>query len=126
MHIIKITNPNTGRQVTARAWSIQPRTIVDAIKDGRVKDSRDLSWQLLSDDESYAAMRAEQYGDDAGSNFALGIFENALDWRLGGAVYNFINSCIRHRRMLPKPFQVAVTRAGDVFIVGATGKVYTI
>lgn len=118
-----IINPNTGRTNEVRAWAVNPRAVYDKLRSGEFLDARDISWALLSDDESIQEMQEEECGDEAVRNFGLSVFENALDWGLGLAVLNFIRMFIR-KKALPKPFEVAVNRSGDVFIIGASGHLY--
>lgn len=124
MQVVKITNPHSGRNVSARVWTIEPRPFIEAVKEG--KSVRDISWELLSDNEAYCTMEAEAQGDEARSNFALSIFENALDWRLGQAALRYINIAIKAHRKLPKPFKVACTRSGDIFIIQNSGNTYMV
>jgi len=119
MHTLQIVNPGTGRKCSVRAWNIDPHAILEDLKAGR--GSREISWTLL--EESTDDMAAEMDGDCSANNFSLSVFENALDLRLGGAVIWFLNLARQHHK-LPKPFQVAVNRAGDVFIIGSTSRVY--
>lgn len=124
MQTLTIINPKTDRQNIVRAWLINPREVVNRIKAGQYRSARDISLALLSDDESIQLMERTQYGDYSRNNFALSIFENALDWRLGLAVLDLIDACIRQYRRLPKPFYVAVNRSGDVFLINKeTGRV---
>ena len=122
MYHTEIRNPRTGRINRVRAWQIAPRAVVDACKAGAT--ARDISWSLLSDEQAYQEMKDTEYGDDGGSNFALGIFENALDFTLGMAVVWMIRLFISQRQKLPAPFSVVATRKGDVFCVGISGTVY--
>lgn len=123
MYHTTITNPKTKRRNQVRAWPINPKAVMAKFKGDEWQSAKDISFALLDDDESIQEMRDEKYGDCAARNFALSIFENALDWRLGIAVLDILKACLAKRRM-PKPFSVAVNRAGDVFIIGASGKVY--
>ena len=113
----------TNRRNQVRAWPVNPRAVMAKLKSGEWQSAKDISFALLDDDESIQEMQNEEYGDSAQSNFALNIFENALDWTLGLAVINMLKACAAKGKW-PKPFSVAVNRAGDVFIIGASEKVY--
>lgn len=123
MYYTQITNPKTGRVNRVKAWHINPRAVMDAVKAGA--EATDISWRLLSDDQSLQELRETAY-EEEGSNFALSIFEGALDWSLGLAVVRFIHMFIKEKQALPKPFSVVATRKGDVFCVGASGHVYQV
>lgn len=122
MQTTTITAPNTGRQLRVRAWQVEPRKLAEAVTSGQ--SARDISWALLSDDEAFGEMRAEQHGDEASRNFALSIFENALDFRLGSAALSYVQTALRQFGRYPKPFTLAIDRRGDIYIVGAGGRVY--
>lgn len=124
MPIMTITNPKTGRSNTVRAWNIDPKQVLADLRSGRTKSAKDLSWRLLSEKESADDIEesVEAPGDCARTNYALGIFEYALDWALGLVVLNFIRSAVRVKK-LPKPFKVAANRKGDVFIITNSGRV---
>lgn len=113
-----IVNPKTNRTNNVRCWKIEPRQAISELGQLGVKA---YSWKLLEEPEAVEDMEAEQYGDQASNNFALSVFENALDWRLGLAVHNFIRGFVKLRK-LPKPFDVAVNHKGDIFIVTGVTK----
>ena len=121
MHTLTITNPKTNRKNICRAWRIDPRKVICAFNTKRFRTAKDLSWALLSDDESVADMEATQYGDAAECNFALSIFETALDWTLGLAVLRLIESCPKGKIL--KPFTLCANRNGDVFYLFQSGKI---
>ena len=123
MYTKTITNPKTGRQCVVRCWEITPRAVLEKFKSKQWQTAKDVSYALLDDDASIQTMRAEDGGNRASNNFALSVFENALDWGLGLAVVRYIDSIIARYHKLPKPFEVVVNRAGDVFIVTATGRI---
>lgn len=123
MYHTTITNPKTNRCNQVRAWPIDPQAVAAKFTNGEWQSAKDVSAALLNDDGSIQEMQDEEYGDCAATNFALSIFENALDWTLGIAVINMLKACAAKGKW-PKPFSVAVNRAGDVFIIGASGKVY--
>ncbi len=116
-----IVNPETGRTNRVRCWRLNPRAAYEDLKANGVKA---FSWKLLSDDQSIQLMEDQEAGDSADTNWSLHIFENALDWALGIRVANFIDLFITHRKALPAPFEVAVNRKGDIFIIGKSGKIY--
>lgn len=122
MKTSSIVNPKTGKQNQVKTWNIIPRTILDMMKAGTIKSAKDLSWLLLNDDESIQAMQDQMSGDAAESNFALAVFEQALDYALGIHVLSYIRNAVKIGK-LPKPFQVAVNRKGDVFIITASGQI---
>jgi hypothetical protein len=123
MKHLTITNPRTNRKNRVVAWDIQPREVLGMVQSGQIGSAQDLSWMLLSDDESIEKMQEEEYGDSAENNFPLRVFETALDWGLGLTVLNFIYGAVADGKM-PRPFQVAANRQGDVFIITASGKVF--
>lgn len=123
MRTMTIDNPKTGRQNKVRSWDIEPRKVFAFFREDENRSARDLSFLLLGDDKAMSTMEREAGGEDSRSNFALSMFENALDWRLGLAVVNYLKGFAVRGRM-PKPFQVACNRGGDVFIIGASGKLY--
>lgn len=123
MYQTTIINPKTNRSNKAVAWKIEPRKIVDDLKAGKIKSAKDISWSLLNDDQSYELMEETQYGDSNRNNFALSVFENALDWGLGITVLNYITSVVKQHKAMPKPFEVIANRSGDVFIRTFSGKV---
>ena len=116
-----IIRPDTKRKVHLKTWKIEPRTILDFLKD-KDKSARDISWLLLNDDQSIQVIE-NQDGDQASNNFALAIFEQALDWRLGLAVIAIIRSTLKEFGKLPKPFEIGVTRSGTIFAILHTGTV---
>lgn len=117
-----ITNPKTGREVKVRAWRVEPRVVLAKLRSGEWSTARDISWGLLADPQAACLIERTDGGDSAENNFALNIFENALDWSLGLKVLTFIQACQRIGKM-PKPFDVLATRQGHVFIATATGRV---
>lgn len=116
MHIETVKNPVTGRDNRMKVWTIRGRTIVDALLSDNPPTAKDISWSLLSDDGCYEEMLATEYGDTSESNFALSIFEDALDWTLGLAVIGFVRDCIQEWKKYPKTFDVLVNHKGQVFI----------
>lgn len=123
MYHKEITNPRTGRKITLKTWKIEPRTILDLLKQKKIESGRDLSFMLLNDEESIETMQDQEHGDNSENNFALSIFENALDWRLGMTVLNFIRGVVKKYRKLPKPFEIGVTRKGDIFLILNSGRI---
>ena len=119
MKTMTITNPKTGRETRVRAWRVEPRRLLAQLKEGG--SARDLGITILGDAESLEAMEATLGGDQASNNFALSIFENALDWRLGLAALDWMLAC---RPRMSKPFQVACNRSGDVFVIRPSGGVW--
>ncbi len=120
MKTATIVNPKSGRNVRVRAWDVEPRAILRKFSAGEFKDARDLSWALLSEDASIAALECED-GDSNETNFALSVFENALDWTLGLAAVRFMRCAPKGK--IVKPFRVACARSGDVFVITASGQV---
>lgn len=120
MQTLTIKSPKTNRNIEVRVWDIDTQETVTFLK-GR--SARDLSLKLLSDKSSLKEMERTESSDCAGNNFSLAVFEHALDWSLGLAVYNFIVAALRVKRC-PRRFKVAAARNGDVFILHPSGKVY--
>ena len=123
MYTRTIKNPKTGRNNRVKAWDIDPQAVVAGVTAGAIKTAKDLSWSLLGDEKSYQTMIDTDHGDGQDSNWALNIFENALDWALGMRVLRFIEACRKLKRM-PNPFTVVATRKGDVYIIGQSGRIY--
>lgn len=123
MYHTKITNPKTGKQIAVRVWKITPREITNGLKTGAIKDVKDISWKLLNEPESVQDMKNGMDGENAVHNFALSVFEGALDWSLGLAVVNHIRAYVKEGKF-PKPFELAVSRKGDIYIIGASGNIY--
>jgi len=121
METITIVNPTTRRGITVSSWYIQPRAMLDELKRGT--SLRDISLQLLSEPESIERVHEED-GDSAHNNWALNIFENALDWGLGLAAFSLIRDTIKAYKRLPKPFRVAASRSGDIFLLLPSGHVH--
>lgn len=119
-----IINPKTGKKNRVVIWQIDARNILAMKREGRFQTPRQLSWLLLNDRSAIAKMEDEIEGESPNCNFALRIFETALDWSLGLTVLNFILQCVRAKKM-PKPFQVAANHRGDVFIITASGRILT-
>lgn len=122
MQLMRIKSPNNGAEFCVRAWDIVPRDILNKFKTGEYKSARDLSWALLSDTQSTQLMEDTLDKDSAPSNFALHVFENALDWNLGIVVTRIIKDALKQKR-IPKPFKVAVDRRGDVWTIHPSGTV---
>jgi hypothetical protein len=104
-----------GRTVKAFTWTLDTKETVAYLKDHSVKD---LSWKMLSDKKAQAKAAREMDGESATTNFALSIFEKALDITLGLTAFQFIRDRLAIKRC-PRTFRVAVTNKGDVFIVVA-------
>ena len=124
MQCRQIVNPKTGRQVMVKVWRVNPSAIMEQMKAGTIKSAKDVSWMLLNDAESIQEMEDTQYGDAASNNFALSVFENALDWSLGIAVLQAMRTYQKQYRCLPGPFSVAATRSGKVFLITDDGTAY--
>ena len=122
MQTTSIVNPKTGKSNKVRVWDITPREILASFKSGELKSAKDLSWKLLNEKQSVKLMEKQLEGDQSSNNFALSVFENALDWMLGLKVVSFIDAFLKEKK-LPKPFQVAVNKRGDVFIITASGRI---
>ena len=120
MQTITITNPETGRQNACRAWFVEPKKVLVDIKAGAT--AKQISWKLLSDDEAYGEMQATEDGDSARNNFALHIFENALDWGLGLAIIRLMVQAAKLGKR-PKPFYILANRKGDIFYKFCNGKI---
>jgi hypothetical protein len=123
MERMTITHPETGREVRVMAWRVEPRAVLEAFASGRYQTARDLGLALLGDDETVCAMRATAHGDSSANNVALRAFEHALDWGLGLRALGWITWAARHGK-LPKPFHVAADGSGNVYLIGASGRVY--
>ncbi len=118
MHTQTIINPKTNRKNAVKCWNVETRKVIDILRNGNIKD---VSWALLSDNESIEAMEETQHEDSGRTNFALNIFENALDWRLGIAVVNVIKGIKAQTGKYPTRFTIAANRNGDLFFIGKAG-----
>ena len=72
MKTATIRNPKTNRQIKVRVWDITTADVYAALRDG--KTVKDISWDLLNQKASVDTAASEMGGDDAASNFALGVF----------------------------------------------------
>ncbi len=120
MYTDKITNPKTGKQNKCYRWDVDTIKALGILK---ASDVRALSWALLSDDQSLETMERQQDGDAASNNFALSVFENALDWGLGLKVFNYLQAYRNARGTYPRVVRLACNRQGDVFVLNKTGSV---
>lgn len=119
MRTMTIHNPETNRMNKMRVWDIDTRALLDKwfASERGLAAIKDISWNLMGDDQAYQAMKETEYGDSADSNFALSAFENALDIRLGMAALTYLDACREKYGRRPKTFGLAVTRTGDIFIL---------
>ena len=116
-----VLNPFTNRENAVRVFPIVTREAVAIVKRDGVKA---LSWAILNQAEALADCEAEMAGDSAANNFALGIFEHALDWGMGLAVVAYLKSfAAQYPGRQPKTVRVAVSKGGQVFIVNAENRV---
>lgn len=124
MYHASITNPKTERQNNVRVMPITGQAIYDLLRSKSEPSARDISWALLDQPECLDDMSEEMSGDSARSNFALSVFENALDFRLGMAVMHYIKA-VRGQTGGRRPaiIRPAVNRSGDVFILSKTHSV---
>jgi hypothetical protein len=98
---------------------VVPKEIWQDLRAGKIKDAKDISWKILN--QKWDCIEDSEYGDSAENNLGLRIFEQALDWSIGLKVGNFINSCVKNYKRLPKPFTLKIK--GDNFSVClASGK----
>ena len=117
----KVMNPNTNKEIRVRGWHVVPKEVLAWVKQGLT--TKQISWKFLGDKEVEQDMRQEFYGDTAESNLALSVFENALDWSIGLSVLRIIRDTVKTYKKLPKPFEILVSRKGDVFARIPSGKV---
>jgi hypothetical protein len=119
-----IRNPETNRNNNFLVWDLDYEAIRDSFKSGRFQTARDLSWALLNDDESVQTMEDEMDGDSAGNNFALSVFETALDWTLGVRIVGFFDLLLSMKKN-PRGFEAIANRKGDVYLrYKETGSIY--
>ena len=115
-----IQNPATKRNINVRVFDVENRVVSDALlaahKDGKTMSAKDISWMLLNQQHSVAAMERTEGGDSAANNFALNVLENALDWSLGIAVLNFRKDARAVWGRVPRTYKVAAARNGDIFV----------
>lgn len=124
MYYATITNPKSGRSNNVRVMPITGQSVYDILRSKTEPSARDISWALLDQRECLDDMSEEMGGDSARSNFALSVFENALDFRLGMAVMHYIKA-VRESSGGRRPtiIRAAVNRSGDVFILSKTHNV---
>lgn len=115
MYTARILNPKSNRQVACKIFEISYPEFKEVLKAGGVKG---LSWHLLDQPHSIRTMEATEYGDSAANNFALSVFENALDWQLGLTAVKFVKALAQIGKK-PKVIRLAVTRGGDVYVVSS-------
>jgi hypothetical protein len=123
MYCKEIMNPKTNRKVTLKTWMIEPRKVIELIKQKKIESAKDLSFMLLNDEDSLYTIEQQEGGDGAENNFGLAIFEYALDWRLGMTIINFIQGVIKKHKRAPKPFEIGVSRKGDIFLILPSGRI---
>lgn len=115
----------TGKTVNLKAFSVNPSEIRAFMKEAKSSDDknpiRSLSFEIIS--SAKKLMKAEEYGDSAKTNFALSVFENALDYRLGLAVCSYIDLCAETFNKTPKPFSIGVDSKGNLHIITFSGKI---
>jgi len=111
-----IKNPKTGRENRVKAWPVDVGKIRKLLRRGAIKTARDMGLHVLSDETTLEHIEETRNGEGAGSNFALNIVENALDWSIGFAVLAMVRWSIRKKK-IPFPCHVATNRKGDVFLI---------
>lgn len=95
---------------------VRPKELIDLLP-----DAQRLSWHLL--EQAADVMAEEEGGEDAESNLALAVVEQALDWRIGLAVLGLIRSAWQQYRKVPKPFTLEIDRrSGDIWAVMSSGR----
>ncbi len=124
MTVKTIVDPGSNQSIEVYSWPITPREILKKLREKEIKGPRDISWALLSDEESQVELEEdlEAPGDSSETSLSLNIIENALDWKLGLAVLGFIRASVAEKK-LPLPFEVSCSNRGDVYIVTNSGKV---
>jgi hypothetical protein len=117
--IERFVNPRTARENKVRLFRVAPREIVRRVRTKELLTARDISFFVMSQE---SIDEGDEEGDSTETNFALSVFENALDWTIGLAVLEYLRQA-RSGRKLPKPFEVLVNRSGDVFLRTFSGKI---
>lgn len=114
-----------GKIIKVKAFSVVPTEIRNFINELKAKGAshilQSLSFAML--DSAKKIMKQEQYGDSRNNNFALSMFENALDHRMGWAVALYIDATIDAYKKLPKPFNLCVRANGDLYIETSSGRI---
>ena len=102
-------------------FQVRPREILSSLGEG-FSDPRDIAHHLLL--QQGDLLEQEMGGEDAAGNFALAVFEQALDWRIGLTVQQLIAEavCGSNGRKIPKPFLLEVDRRGKITVVLASGR----
>jgi len=119
MRFKTLVNPNTGRKLKVKAWALNRANVVDYLRGG--KTARDLSFEILGTKRSLETMENQEYGDSASNNFALSVFEHALDWRIGFTIIDFFAALRKVKKTFPN-FELCVARNGDIFITAVGRK----
>lgn len=116
MYISKIVNPKTHKNNKVKVFEISSKEAISILNKEGVKA---LSWELLSQKESVQVMENQFSGDSANNNFALSVFENALDFSLGMLVHAYLKHfTAKYVGKVPVTVRIAVNRSGDCYIVG--------
>ena len=120
MYTKSFTNPKTNRVNSMKCWDLDTKSVANVMSaaGGNVKA---ISWAMLNDEASVQAMEDTQHGDSAANNWALNVFENALDWGLGLAVVGYLRMYKEQFGKFPRRFTIAANRNGDVFCVQKSG-----
>lgn len=118
-----IQNPDTQRTLRVVGWHVQPKEVLGWVKEGLT--AKDISWKFLNDRKVEKLMKSEEYGDCSSNNFALSVFENALDWSIGLCILRLIRGCVANKK-IPKPFDLLVDRKGTCYAKLSSGRVITL
>jgi len=114
-----IVNPKTNRNVKVTKWTVDVSSVYEHLKAlGDTGTAKDVSWFIMSDKATIEKMDREQNGDSTSNNFALGVFENGLDWGIGLAFFSYLNWYKSQRNgKRPKTLQIAADRKGRIYII---------
>ena len=113
--------PNTGKKLTVDTYRVVPRELLAWTRTRRNCTAKHISLYLLGQERSLRKAEAQDGGDTRHNNYALRIFENALDWSLGLAVLKLLAAYPVGR--LPRPFTLGATRKGSILVQFPSGKI---
>jgi len=97
-----------GREVKTLKLRVDPRDLFLNHSD-LLKSPKALSAHLFS--QALPELEKTLEGDSGEKNWALLIFEEALDWRVGCGVLYIIKAALE-KKGLPKPFEVLIDSRG--------------
>jgi hypothetical protein len=118
----KVPHPtDPTKTIACDVFHVVPRELLAWTKAHKSAGAKGIGLYLLGQARSLARAARED-GDSARSNYALRVFEEAYDWRLGLSVLRVLQ-VFSAKHKLPKPFDLCVPRTGPLFARFASGSV---